>query len=302
MLQVHPKLNQAFEADLQKLVSIDLPANRPIKYIEYEEVLRAHYLIADYFQEQGEQVICGVKDHNLLCSAIGRQTTGFAGKTKWNTMEEVCATLFYGIVKNHSFHDCNKRTGLLVLIYQLYKNGRTFTIRQRDLDRLAINVASNRLFEKKKGIFLYKEAKKIEKLDDKEICLLAHLIHKYSRPIDKRFYTITYQEFNRLLNKHNVFLENPSGNFIDVIKIEDKRVGGFLGIGGKTEQVRTKVLQIGFPSWKSQMHSKALKEVLKATRLTSEYGIDSQVFFNGVEPMNSLIAEYSGPLTRLKNK
>lgn len=100
----------------------------------------------------------------------------------------------------------------------------------------------------------------------------------------------------------NVFLENPSGNFIDVVKVEEKRVGGFLGIGGRIELVRTKILQIGFPSWKSQVNPKAQKEVLKAAKLTSEYGIDSQVFFNGTEPMYSLIAEYSGPLTRLKNK
>ena len=57
-------------------------------------------------------MLIGVRDLNLLGSAIGRQSASFGGKTKYTNPVDICATLFYGLVKNHSFSDGNKRTAL----------------------------------------------------------------------------------------------------------------------------------------------------------------------------------------------
>lgn len=232
-------------------------------------------------------------DFNLLGSALGRQTTGFGGKSKWTTYDHKCATLFYGIAKNHSFHDANKRTALLTLIYQLIKYGRNITCGQRDLDLLAVRTAADKLKD-------YKEYRKFIKMPDAEIEFLAYFIRRNTREIDKKYYPVTYQEFNRLLNKHDIYLDNPSGNYIDVIKKEEVVKKGLFST--KKEMQHKKIFQIGFPGWKSQVGLKAQKEVLKAAHLTAEYGFDSQVFFKDAEPLEALIDQYSEPLKRLKDK
>ena len=55
-------------------------------------------------------------------------------------------------------------------------------------------------------------------------------------------------------------------------------------------------------SWKAQVASGAIKTVRRATKLDAENGVDSAVFFHGVEPFNALISTFEGPLKRLADK
>ena len=75
-----------------------------------DDILRAHYIIADYFIEEGEAVVYGVKNYDLLSSATHRQVTNFGGIEKWETDFQKMATLLYGLVKNHAFHVHSART------------------------------------------------------------------------------------------------------------------------------------------------------------------------------------------------
>lgn len=255
-----------------------------------DDILRAHYIIADYFIEEGEAVVYGVKNYDLLSSATHRQVTNFGGIEKWETDFQKMATLLYGLVKNHAFHDGNKRTALLVLLLYMERCKLQLRVEQSKLETLLIRIAANRLDE-------YTSFAKYINNDEPIINFIADLIKRYTRNQNKRYYTITFAEFNHKLNRFNVRLCNPSGNYIDVHKIiEEKKMGLF------TKQKDIKIKQIGFPGWKKQVNIKALKEVLKAAQLTAEYGVDSDVFFNGEEPIYALIQEYRGPLSRLKDE
>jgi hypothetical protein len=54
--------------------------------INVDDVLRAHYLLCDYFLKEGESIAqVGPSDENLLVSAISRQASGYDGKIKWTT-------------------------------------------------------------------------------------------------------------------------------------------------------------------------------------------------------------------------
>lgn len=87
------------------------------------DVLRAHYLICDFFTEEGSGLFQpGPRDLGLLESAVGRQQATFFGVTKWQTEFQKIASLFYGLVKDHPFHDANKRTAFLVALYALHLN------------------------------------------------------------------------------------------------------------------------------------------------------------------------------------
>lgn len=262
-----------------------------ILLISYKDVIKAHYLIADYFINEGEETICGIKDFNILGSALGRQITGFGTYQKWTKTEEICATLFYGLIKNHAFHDANKRTALLVLLYQLHRQGRTIDVKQKEFEALAVAIAANKLSK-------YKRFENFKKHPDAEVLFIADFIRRSTRSIDKKYYTITFREFDVLLRKHGYFLEDATGNYINVFKVVKET--SLLGLS--TKYSHKKIFQIGFPGWKKQIGPKALKETLKACELTDEHGIDSQTFFFGADSLNALIDEYRGPLKRLKDK
>jgi death-on-curing family protein len=109
--------------------------------LSYADVLFAHFLVADYFRKSGERVLYGLKNPTLMGSAIGRQRTSWEGRLKWTDSTDITATLFFGLVKNHAFHDGNKRTALLCLLYQLFKNGRTPTCKQTEFEDFTVAIA-----------------------------------------------------------------------------------------------------------------------------------------------------------------
>ena len=64
------------------------------------DVLRAHFLIADYFFEQGNGMGgIGLKSPELLHSAVYRQFVSFSGRDKWPDPYKKAATLVFGIIK-----------------------------------------------------------------------------------------------------------------------------------------------------------------------------------------------------------
>lgn len=263
-------------------------------YIGFDDVLRAHYLITDYFSDEETGIVYGLKSEALLGSALGRQFTGFWEIDKWQSPLELCGTLFYGLIKNHAFHDGNKRTAFLVLIYHLQMHNYQFKDKNKKerIERLAVSVAANEL---KEG---YERFKHFEEDEDAEVRFVIDYLERNTRKINKRFYSVTFYDFNTLLQRFDVQLTNAHGGYIDVCQYKIPK--NLLGI--KLKKKWCKIMQIGFSGWKRKVGMKAVKETLKAAKLTAEYGVDSEVFFKGAEPLSVLIDEYSDPLRRLKDK
>lgn len=112
------------------------------------DILRAYFILADYFTDptadaKSESMLIGIRDMNLLISALGRQNASFGGFTKYTQPLDVCATLFFGLVKNHAFSDGNKRTALLTLLYQLDCYGYCPLAPQKEFEKLVVAVAGN---------------------------------------------------------------------------------------------------------------------------------------------------------------
>jgi prophage maintenance system killer protein len=257
------------------------------------DVLRAHYLLADYFSELGEGLGgVGPRDLNLLHSALFRQFVGYGGRRKWTDLFDVAATAFFGLIKNHPFHDANKRTALLSVLFQLHSRGRMPTVRQKELDDLTVAVAENAL----SGFSGYQ---RFAKTDEPEVRFLSWYFRRNTRPIDRRHYLITYRELDRILHEHGCWLENPNNNRIEILRKVTQRYG-LLGL--KKREVAERVTIIGFPGWSTEVSRKDIQEVRRAAGLTLEDGVDSSAFFKGADSMSALIAVYRGPLRRLANK
>jgi death-on-curing family protein len=272
--------------------------------IGLHDVLKAHFLLIDYFVEKNYAVGgVGPRELDLLHSALSRQFTSYGGVRKWNGLFENCATLMFGLIMNHPFHDANKRTALLCVLLLLHRKKHIITLPQKRLDAIVVAIAANELH-----VYLSREARYQKRLhltaaggSDEIVCILADFLRRNTRFRDDSWRSVTYSELDRALKRHGFELRNPTGNYINVVRVEPARRANFLGFGGRPER-EVYLAQVGFPGWKDQVHKSALKTVREATGLTTKNGCDTQVLFQGAEPLSSLISEYAEPLRRLANK
>lgn len=251
------------------------------------EVLRAHFAILDYFAEETNGIGIGgigVKDFNNLHSAMSRQDVGGGGQEKWPTMIEKCATLMYGLVMNHPFHDANKRTAFLTSLFFLKKHGRIPKISQRKFEDFLVDVVE--------GV-LPKHSRFNEFVDgkpDAEVRVIADFLRRNTRTENHRDFHITFGDLKQILQKHGFDLTLPSKNYVDIIK---------MGVNGGQDIT---LAQIGCPSMKKQVTAGAIKTVRRAIQMTAQDGWDSEAFFRDADPMSALIDTYKEPLKRLANR
>jgi death-on-curing family protein len=291
MDKILPQLRADYEYWANQIDSDPYEGQKTVGIID---VLHAHYLIVDHFARKGEGIGgTGPRDLNLLHSTLGRQLSSFSTTTKWNDELEICATLFFGLIKNHPFHDGNKRTALLTALYHLGKLKRVPQVQQRELEQLAVRVATNQLSN-------YKDFSKVRKQDDPEVRFIARFFRRATRKTDFRYYPITYRQLNTILSRFGYELVDPNDNYINVVRWEEETYWEFLR--KKKRTVRRRVAVISFPGWTREISDRELHRVRKVTILTPENHVDSGVFFMGEEPLEALITYYEGPLSRLADK
>ena len=66
---------------------------------------------------------CGVLNEGMLDSALQAPFQTFGGEELFSDTKDKIMRLAYGLIKNHSFRDGNKRIGALVLLVLLELNG-----------------------------------------------------------------------------------------------------------------------------------------------------------------------------------
>ena len=285
-------VNQDLEKDYNRWLPIAMEEDSCISECKVivSDVLRAHYTIVDYFLEDGrdESAVGGIgpRDMPLLVSAVSRQAVVFDEREKWRDDIQKAATLTYGIVKNHPFHDCNKRTGLLSLMYYMYLLSRVPKVKQREFEKLMLLIADNKL-QTIQGVLRVKAG------EDLEVRIIEEFIRKKTRRMDKRHYFVTFNELQSILGRFGFGLDNPKGNFIDLVRCDEDKKGSVS---------YHKIATLGFPGWTRKVALKDLKAVRKKTGLTAENGYDSAVFYRGIDPLKVLVDDYSGPLRRLANR
>jgi prophage maintenance system killer protein len=253
------------------------------------EVLRAHFAILDYFSETVNGIGIGgigVKDFNNLHSAMSRQSVGAGGIDKWPSMMEKCATLLFGLVMNHPFHDANKRTAFLVTLFFLIKHGRVPKISQKMFENFTVDVVEGKL-AKYSRFNEFGDGK-----PDPEVRVIADFLKINTRVENHRDFRITFGDLQHILKKHGFDFSTPNKNFINVVKVEF--------IDGVRHEA--KLAQIGCPSMKTQVSAGAMKTVRKAIKMSALDGWDSEAFFRAADPINSLIDTYKEPLKRLADR
>ena len=87
----------------------------------------------------------GVRDFNLLNSAIENAYQTFDGVDLYPTKEEKGARLGYGLVSNHAFVDGNKRIGLLVMLSFFAMNGINLKYTDEELVEIGLTLADGKM-------------------------------------------------------------------------------------------------------------------------------------------------------------
>jgi death-on-curing protein len=260
------------------------------------DVLRAHYLICDFFLEIGSGLFRpGPRDLGLLESAVGRQQAVFFGSVKWNTEIQKIASLFFGLVKDHPFHDANKRTAFLVALYAMHLCKYTPKISDKDFENFTVEIADGSHRKRHK----FKSLLENNSDSDASVLYISEYFKSNFRKQDRTKYLVTFRELDQLLRRYGFELCNPYGNYIDVVRRQERRT--LFGFGPK-QIVNVKIANIGFPGWSKQVHGETIDHVRKITDLTHKKGVDSAAFFRGADPAAGLIARYQSALERLADR
>jgi len=109
-----------------------------MNYLTAEQILFLH---ARLIEETGGSH--GVRDINLLLSAIGRPQASFDDQDLYTDIFTKAAALMDSLVRNHPFIDGNKRTGISAAGLFLARNGYRLTASNTELETLALAVAGS---------------------------------------------------------------------------------------------------------------------------------------------------------------
>lgn len=260
-----PKLYKNYLHYYHQIDEIDYSGDRP--YLTCEDVVDAHYLICDHFLRLGEGIAgFGPKDFGLLSSAVCRQLASAGGAFVYSDFWDIASSLIFGLINDHPFHDGNKRTAFLSSVFFMMEHGYIPSVEIIEVEDFMVEIAD---FKRVNGRDL--------KVDE-----ISPRFKSMFRKQDNRMaYIITFNELQSLLTPYGCSIGNPSGNYINVYRGEDR------------------LAQVGFPGWSREVSRNAISTVRKATGLLPENGIDAQVFFKGVDPLSKLIGIYAEPLKRL---
>ncbi len=104
----------------------------------------------------------GVRDENLLASAVNTPFQTFMGNDLYPSIYDKAAQLCYGIANNHPFTDGNKRTALHSMYVYLIINGFDITATQQDVENMIIDVASGNMTNVELAQWLQKNTVEID--------------------------------------------------------------------------------------------------------------------------------------------
>jgi len=113
---------------------------RSFKFIGLDEVFEMHDALIERIGG-----IPGVRDNNLLESAILQPQTMMFGQYVYEDIFQMGSAYCFHIIKNHPFVDGNKRMGILVALFFFERNEILIDADHDELYLLAMHTASSKI-------------------------------------------------------------------------------------------------------------------------------------------------------------
>ncbi len=114
-----------------------------IYFLTLEDVLEIH---SGQIKHYGGKM--GIRDQNLLLSAIAQPPSQFHGQYLHKSLHDKATAYLFHICQNHPFIDGNKRVALVSMLAFLDLNGESIDYEEEALEDLTLSVATGKI---KKG-------------------------------------------------------------------------------------------------------------------------------------------------------
>lgn len=112
-----------------------------IRFLTEKEVIFINALVIKRYS-QSEQV--GVKDYNLLDSALNRPKQSAFGGDAFPSFWSKAAALYASLCQNHAFHNANNRTGFAAMKQFLWVNGYMLKVSEEDAEEYTLVVVNRK--------------------------------------------------------------------------------------------------------------------------------------------------------------
>ena len=126
-----------------------------IKFLTISEAL---LILEDQIKNYGG--LYGIRDINLLSSAIYMPESSFDGKYLHKTIPAMAAAYAFHICQNHPFIDGNKRAALASSLVFLELNGYAFNCKNETLYNEIMDMAKGKIRKEELIVFYEKHSKK----------------------------------------------------------------------------------------------------------------------------------------------
>ena len=262
---------------------------RPLRYIQPEEVVKFHYALVNDFNSTPDPIDPpGVRSEALLDSAVFRPHTANGGTLKYPTVELAAAALLHAIIMDHPFHNGNKRTALVSLLVFLDENGFFPIFDQDEAFKLVLNIAQHQIVPPDSS-----------NLTDRETLAIAEWLRQHCRVLQRGENTLPFRKLRQILNEYSCNIGTTASNNVVITRAVDMKEVPFL----KRHIFKKKLLvttQITYRGEGVDVPSNLIKKVRKDLFLDDEHGIDSSIFYDN-EPMqvSDFITRYRKTLQRL---
>jgi death-on-curing protein len=111
-----------------------------MRYLTTSEILELHRLVIE--RTSGSP---GVRDMNLLESAVAQPAMTFGGEELYPTLSDKGAALAFSVIMNHPFVDGNKRVGHAAMETFLVLNGHEIKAPRDEQEQIILQVAEGKV-------------------------------------------------------------------------------------------------------------------------------------------------------------
>jgi len=230
--------------------------------ITTEEALSVHEYLAEHYEKSDDPISPrGVKNIELLESAVFRPFASVGSQDLYPTVIDKASALFHGVISNHCFHNGNKRAALLLTMCFLDSNGYWIDkCEDEELFEFTRKTAAHELSVKRSD----------------EVKAVKSFLKKNSRKTVSGDNPLSYIELSRLMSSAG-FEFQDNGDYVDII---NKKNGKFA----------TKILKKG-RSGMEHYDPQYIKKLRKKLGLTATNGWDGARFYQNGRGLTDNIGE-----------
>ena len=120
-----------------------------LAFLTFAEIIEIHN-----YQIENFGGASGLRDMELLKSALGMPSATFGGTFLHPTIYEMAAAYLFHLVENHPFVDGNKRVGAMAALVFLDMNGIDFEASDEEFTAMVLRVASGKMLKAEITLFL----------------------------------------------------------------------------------------------------------------------------------------------------